>query len=192
MFRLLSTIAGLLFVSTGIAAEFGFGASFKSDETAIYFPVHIGSRVIVEPYFSFVDDESLAFSAKVSLEDTEIGVGLFGRVNPTEKASAYLGVRAAYIRSEQTVEQEISLVTPGGRTSQVVATQTENDGYSIAPTLGFEYFIIDRLTIGAEVAWEYRDLDASVNTSSPFLPGHDKTETSSNRTRTNIILRFYF
>jgi len=188
--RLLIAIAGLLLLNTVSAADFGFGASFKSGESSIYLPVHATKNFMIEPYFRLTDDELFAASSKFSTEDTIIGVGLFGVFNSVENASVYLGVRTAYLKQEQKIEQTIITVVG----SSVITTRTEQDGYSIAPTLGFEYYIINRLTIGAEVAWEYSKLDASasVDTISIPVPLNADSELKSNGTRTNIILRFYF
>jgi len=190
LFRYSVVLICLLAVNTSSAADFGFGASFKSNESTIYVPVHIGKHFMVEPFFRYEDRDSQNFGAEISSKDSIIGVGLFAVLKPLEKASVYLGARAAYVDQEQSITTPIfGVIQPNPGSS--LQRKTKQDGYSIAPTLGFEYWIIEHLTIGAEVAWEYVDLDGSYT--SNFAPSSSTSvDSKSNGTRTNIILRFYF
>lgn len=185
--KILFAIFLSLLAGTAVALDFGFGASFKSSESSIFLPVRISDNLMIEPYFRYRDSDTENATFKTSTEDLTAGMGIFGLVNPIENASVYIGIRAAYVESER----KNSPI--GFFTFPVAALKVEQDGFSVAPTLGFEYLILQQLTIGAEVAWEYKDLDGTTSGASnnPNIPAQN-ADTEDTGTRTNIILRFYF
>ena len=170
----------------------GVGASFKSNEGFIYIPVHLTKNFMLEPFLRYEDAQRDFDGSKSSRESYSIGAGFFGVFTLTEKAQVYIGVRVAYV-NESSRQPIATLVLSDGPfpVPPVVETstsKTDQDGYSIAPTLGFEYSLFDRLSIGGEVAWEITKLEGSTGSQETRL----NYDSKFNKTTTNIILRFYF
>jgi len=190
----------LLLVQTNCADELstsshkvvGVGASFKSNEGFIYIPIHLANNFMLEPFLRYEDSHLDFAGSKSASESYSIGAGFFGVFTPTEKAQVYIGARVAYVNENS--KQPISTLVlsdgpfPVPPVVETVTSKTEQDGYSIAPTLGFEYSLFDRLSIGGEVAWKLTKLEG--------LTGSQETrvnfDSKSNKTTTNIILRYYF
>lgn len=82
----------------------------------------------------------------------------------------YFGARLAYL------DYETAFFTGPSET-----LSRDGDGYSIAPTLGFEYSFNDHVSIGAEAAYFYQDVDIGY--------GADQEDSG---TDTKLILRFRF
>lgn len=184
--RVAIAIVALLVACAGHSAEFGLGASFDSDEGTIFLPVRLGEKGMLEPYFRFRDSESRTGSTEFSSEDYEFGIGLFRKWQAIEQLDVYLGLRAAYVRRDQASAALSGVVVAPGFFTSIESTL---DGYLVAPTVGFEYKLIERLTIGAEVAVEREDLsgDSGAINGQRISIDSEKTDT-----RTNVIIRFYF
>jgi len=163
------------------SADFGFGASFKSNESTIYFPIKIDQKFLLEPYVRYTDRDSVSIAGiqSISTKDLVLGFGTFWTSQPMDSASLYIGARVAYVQSEQVTRTQLGIPT----------TFTQDmDGYLIAPTVGFEYFVIERISIGGEIAYEYSNIDG--DTTSTFST--TSTEQKFSGTRTNILFRYYF
>lgn len=171
MKRTLIALSLIVFPMAAIA-DFGIGVSFKSSEAGIYLPITITPRVFVEPYFQYGhgDSESNFNSSSTNLS---VGAGLFGVSDLGDDVDFYYGARAAYLRQESSF---------GGQKSDA-------DGFSIAPTLGFQYYLTDRLSLGAEVRWEFTELSGTRTFESSDPENYNS---SGNGTRTDVLLRFYF
>jgi len=164
------------------SADFGFGVSFKSNESTIYFPIRIDQKFMLEPYVRYADRDSVSTAGiqSISTKDLALGFGAFWKSQPIDSASLYIGARAAYVQSERITTSQLGI-------SPATFTQ-DMDGYLIAPTVGFEYFVIERISIGGEIAYEYSNIDG--DTTGTFTS--TSTEQKFSGTRTNILLRYYF
>jgi hypothetical protein len=159
------------------AAEFGLGVSVQSDDSIIYAPIDINKQFRVEPSIRYQKNEfESGTGLDLETETLELAVGLFGLTGVSESLRIYYGGRLAYIDQESD-----SLVNSivGGNIFAARSTQ-EADGFRISPTLGFEYLINDRFSIGGEAEYFFQDIDG------------DSGDTESSGTDTRLIVRFKF
>lgn len=191
--------AGLL-ASVSVSAsgaEFGVGVSVQSDDAWIYAPIDITPKFRIEPSLRFVDSESeqvieggsifVPTGQTVSSDGStyEIAVGFFGLAAPHESVRLYYGARAAYIDSQS----DLRIVSRIGNADDVQEEELSSEGYRLSPTLGFEYLIGERFSIGAEAEWFYQELDFDRN---DRLSGSSSGESTSHGTDTRLIVRFRF
>jgi hypothetical protein len=179
------------------AADFGIGLSVQSDDAWIYAPIDITPRFRIEPSIRFFNGESESqtqspdFSSTVTTtvtseaETRELGIGLFGLTSVGESVRVYYGARAAYIDSES----KLRIVSRFMAFEDVEEEAASADGYRISPTLGFEYLINDRFSIGGEAEWFYQDVESEL---SRTTLNSATAESKSNGTDTRLIVRFRF
>ena len=165
-----------------LAADFGIGVSVQSDDALIYAPIDFNKQFRLEPSLRYLKDEQdFGNGLQFEQESIEVGVGLFGLTGIGESIRVYYGGRVAYVRNE--LDQTTQVVTsPIFGTAALVVRQSDSDGYRISPTLGFEYLINERLSIGAEAEYFFQDIESDDL-------GPDR-ETSGTDTR--LIVRFKF
>jgi hypothetical protein len=96
-----------------------------------------------------------------SLRNHTLGVGAFLMREPAEAVQLYYGARAAWLN------QRLS------------GSHTDN-GWSVGPVVGFEYFIGNSVSLGAEADWTYSSL------------GSGDFRVRSDSTNVNVMLRYYF
>lgn len=189
----------LMVLPMAAIADIGIGASFKSNEAGIYLPITITPRVFVEPYFryNYRDTESTLSGGAESNSDSSftslsVGAGIFGVSKLGDAVDFYYGARAAYLRQESS--STFLLINSVPNPSFALPTQEfDADGFSIAPTIGFQYFLTDRLSLGAEARWEFSELSGtSTNTGTAGTETRIDQKTRQSDTRTDILLRFYF
>jgi hypothetical protein len=181
--------------SNALAADFGVGVSVQSDDAWIYAPIDVTPKFRIEPSLRFTSSESeqqiegTIFQPDQFVENEsstyEVAVGLFGLAPVHESVRLYYGVRAAYIDSES----DLRVTLQSGSFEDVIEEELSSDGYRISPTLGFEYLINERFSIGGEAEWFYQELDIDRNTS---LTGALSGESKANGTDTRLIVRFRF
>jgi hypothetical protein len=184
--KTLSTVMIVVGLSCGampaFAADFGIGVSVQSDDALIYLPIDFNKQFRLEPSIRYLKDEQdFGNGVNFDQESIEIGVGLFGLTGVGESIRVYYGGRLAYVRNE--VDQTTQLVTGPVFGTIVLATrQSDADGYRISPTLGFEYLINERLSIGAEAEYFFQDVE-----------GDDlAADRETSGTDTRLIVRFKF
>jgi len=189
-------IVCVAFLTTSAAeADAGFGASFRSEDTTIYVPVTISKKIMIEPYLSYsrqnAHPESGPQPGATRGETKTIGVGVFGRMIPAEHFSIYYGARLAHRWDKH--ETSLTDFNTGAVTS---VGHVDVSGNTVAPTLGFQYNVLEHFTIGAEIAVEHSSRNLESGTEMPpgtSVPSLDvRLDNSSTATRTNIILRFFF
>jgi hypothetical protein len=167
-----------------------------SDDAWIYAPIDVTPRFRVEPSLRFISGESESSidgdsiftptqSSRTESSNYEFAVGLFGLAPVHESVRLYYGARAAYIRSET----DMRIVIQSGSFEDVEEQELSSDGYRISPTLGFEYMINERFSIGGEAEWFYQDVDFDRDDT---LSGAARGESKSNGTDTRLIVRFRF
>jgi len=179
-----------------LAADFGVGVSVQSNDAWIYAPIDVTPGFRIEPSIRFFDSDSesqtqsssfgvpITTSVKSAAEQREFAVGLFGKAPVGESVRLYYGARVAYIDNE--TKQRIT--TSFGSVADVAEQESSQDGYRISPTLGFEYLINQRFSLGGEAEWFYQDLDADISQADIAGTANFK----SNGTATRLIVRFTF
>jgi hypothetical protein len=180
-------IVALLLICAGTAhsataaTSAGIGVSIQSDDSLIYVPIDFNKKFRLEPSLRYSKEEShLQNDFDLESSSLELGVGLFGLTGVGEKLRIYYGGRLAYVRTEFTSSQLFASDLLGFESFTV---QQDADGYRVAPTLGFEFLINDRLSIGGEAEYFYQELDIE-------RFGRNRLQTSGTDTR--LIVRFRF
>ena len=179
------------------AADFGLGVSVQSNDAWIYAPIDITPAFRLEPSIRYFDGESESQARSLSVfrpvESTvtsdattyELAIGAFGLAPIGESVRVYYGARVAYVDSDQ----QLRIVTDLGGFQDVSEEEFSSDGYRISPTLGFEYHLSKRFSIGGEAEWFYQDIDHERSgTDSDATNGSSK----SSGTDTRLIVRFKF
>jgi hypothetical protein len=143
----------------------------------IFVPINISSRFRVEPEVGFGWGETVnAANRTQSNSVLHVGSGVFA-VTPKDRFAVYYGARVAYVRYTQ------SSVGTSGSNSFTYPTAT---GFFVAPAVGGEYFLSDRLSLGGEVQVRY--------TSSTFHAGSGSGSITAKSADTHgaFTLRFWF
>ena len=148
--------------------NYGFGAAFN--DYRFYFPMYVNQYMKIEPEFK-VSFSKATWSEKREYLDIEIGIGAFYRYSH-KQIEIYLGIRLGYLNYKSENDHTIL---------------SKESGYYLAPTLGGEYFILERFSLGAElqIRYSYRAGDTNYN---------DEPEEIKNqglRTYTYFMMRFY-
>lgn len=149
----------------------------------ILVPITITSRFRVEPEVGYYRNSATRTDQIGSSTQTftttnvnlHLGAGAFGLAS-VERFTIYYGARVAYLRSTQSSVGSVS-----GSTSSMTTP-----GWFVAPALGGEYFIWDRLSLGAEIQVRF--------TSSKTSEGGSTSTVTTTTTSTHgaVVLRFYF
>jgi hypothetical protein len=187
-------------VTASADADVGIGVSAKSDSATLYIPITAG-RFMFEPYVRASDRKSetsstvglnnllLPFGSTSKAETQRIGVGIFRLAPVAERITLYYGGRLARIDEEI----ESSSTSPGGSPLAQSLQLSSAEGHAITPALGFQFNIIERLSIGGEIGWEHTEADAvNISRSQSGSTQTSLSEISGNDTRAEIILRFFF
>jgi hypothetical protein len=157
----------------------------------ILVPINLFSRFRVESEVGGYRDSSIdetALTASVSATYTRtsslirFGVGAFG-IASKDRFSLYYGGRVGYQRYHQSSKSGSS---SSSRTDESF-TYPVIPAWVFAPTIGAEYFLSDRLSLGGEAQVRF----ISWNAVSERNPDESVSGTSSS-TRGSLVLRFYF
>lgn len=175
--RSLLAVAGLaLCSSSALAVDFGIGIAARStDDGWLYFPVDVSERFRLEPTVRYASDER--DGGRETSDIREFGLGAFGLKQLTEAGRLYFGARVAYVKSD-----ELYFVT------SVARVRDKSDGYSVAPTVGFEYLFGKHFSMGGEVAYSFQQLDREMSGWTATPSG----ELDSQGTQTRFIVRYMF
>lgn len=174
-----------LSASGALAADFGIGVSVKSEDGAIYVPVHLAEKFRLEPSVRYGSSEDTStYSSIISTADTrtwELGLGAFGLAKVSEAARIYYGARVSYFDSKITSRTVIR--TGGGSGYEIT-----QDGFGFAPTLGVEFVFAQHFSLGGEAAYVFQETDSeTVGISSP-----SSRESEEQGTQTRLIFRYMF
>lgn len=182
---LLSTLClsiAALVASGAQAAQVGLGVAdtnygFNSDwGTTVLVPINVNSSLRLEPYFSrSTYNRSNPGSWHEYGQSSALGLGVYNVQPAANNTNVLLGVRAELDRS---TDHELS-----GSTYY----RNSYNGYSLAPVLGFEYFIVKNLSIGADAAYWF-----SRETNRYNSGGSSRYYYSSSGTMTDITVKYYF
>jgi hypothetical protein len=161
-------------ISTSQATTTGVGVSVQEDGGTIYIPIDLYDWLRIEPTFGFLRSEDNDFytvsnspgTSESTTTEFDFGIGVFGRSTLRDQLQVYYGARLNYSYYKY----------------EAPFFEFKYYGYTIAPTLGLEYFIAERFSVGAEVAWFFEYLDDRDS-------GDYATSTG---TDTRLIARFFF
>ena len=171
-------LALTLAMSSSAFADVGIGVSIQSEDSRVYVPIDITESFRIEPLVRYYKNEESEGDSEYKTKYSEIGAGFFGKSGLTENLDFLYGVRVAYTK-EKRVYQYANFDRD---------LDLELDGYAIAPTIGFEYFVMEKFSIGGEVALAYTKMDGEEDDSGDKIDVDDKTT----ETDTSLNVRFYF
>ncbi|MCI0508074.1 MAG: hypothetical protein L0Z73_18495 [Gammaproteobacteria bacterium] len=161
--------------SAAYGEQFGIGVQLNTGN-AIYLPVKITDTLRIEPYFDATEQDIQQSGLTSGAESYLFGAGIFKAQRKSDNLTLYYGVRLAYVRQEFYFSSSTSVGSD------------EQDGYQIEPALGFEYFILDSVSVGGEAGYFYQKLEGtSVDSSGTY-----DMERKFTGTNTNFLLRYYF
>jgi hypothetical protein len=152
------------------------GAKRRARGPTIFVPINMSSRFRIEPEIGIGWASATNTSGRTdSTSVVHSGSGAFGLASK-DRFTAYYGARIAYIRFGQS-----STFSTGTNSF----TYPSANGFFVAPAIGGEYFLSDRLSLGGEVQVRYTrsTFDAS--------SGSGSITTKSANTRGAITLRFW-
>lgn len=191
--RNLYVAVGLALCSTSVlAADFGIGISAKSDDGILYVPIDISKSLRIEPSVRYAKSESYYdYFDQVGGDESkalEIGVGVFGVKQLTDAVHIYFGGRLAYV--------DFDTSSFYARAHGASSNHTAQDGYSVGPTVGFEFLFGEHFSLGGEASYNFVDLEGESTTwrSNPFDSDVDREdiESKSHGTDTRLVLRYMF
>ncbi len=114
---------------------------------SFYVPINVLPNLRIEPQIGYwhigANPNNVPNGTDYSLSAFSIGAGAFFYVAPATPVGFYVGGRLAVVYNKVS-----TLVTQGP--PQVIAETSETD-FSIAPTVGGEYAVLPRFTVGAEL-----------------------------------------
>ncbi len=177
-------LIGFLFstASNSSSINVGLGAEVSND-FKIYMPIDVGLMTI-EPTLAAYSRESkyenINGRTDTDIQSTEIGVGIFRRLEISEKIIIYFGSRVGYLLEENS--------------SSSLNTSNKNkiEGYTISPTFGYEYQLLNGLSIGVDTSVIYSKSEGKDSFVSSYSPNQVSIEKTFIRTSADIVLRYRF
>lgn len=115
-----------------------------------------------------------------------LGVGIFKNDPLVENTYLYYGARLGFIRKKVKDNREASLVLPA------ISSETDEDGYFIAPTIGVQYFFIPQFSAGIDMTFQYTRTDGEETTTSNGITVVVDAESTSFATTASVIVRYMF
>jgi hypothetical protein len=179
-------------------ADVGLGVSVKSGTAIVYLPVTAG-RFMFEPFVRYTDRESETTRipaapvppGTTSTELYALGIGIFRVRLPSDRIAFYYGGRLARLDERSASSSLITSTLP--IPIDPSTTSSELDGYSVAPTIGLTYSVVERVSVGVEVGWDHTELDGvSISDPSTGPPTSLNGEVEGDDIRADIIFRFSF
>ena len=169
-----------LFSSQCFAAEYGLGISVEDNDPRIFIPINITDNFRTELSLYYGASERDSSTSSSESEGYEFGLGLFGLKNLYENTQIYYGCRFLYFNGKSKYEDKSSGVffSP--------SRNSDYKAYSVAPTLGIEYFMTENIALGGEFEFHYEDSSYEYDDST------DDSDYTSTGTDTRLILRYYF
>ena len=175
----------LLFFTYNVSAQganIGLGVALN-DEIKVYLPIST-SDYIIEPTISIfkrnVDAADSGLIRGFDEDVIEVGIGIFKNNTVYENTFMYYGARIGYFTSELSTDFR----------------SDEVDGYFIMPAIGFQYYLIPKLSFGIELGLKYSKSERTI-VSIPLSAGPPISDTSTSdekrtESETEIIIRYVF
>lgn len=154
--------------------DYGVGLSVQNSDGVIRLPINISDTWRIEPSLRYSAYEQDGGFPDGDSKYMELDVGIFKKKMIADKVALLYGAKVGYLKSRSTYNEGESV--------------NKEDGYSIAPTLGVEYNIMENFSIGGEIGLQYYNSDGSeddfgddVDTSKKYIS-----------TQTGISVRYFF
>jgi len=181
----MALVVSMLGISaTAGAANVGLGVSLRQDDATIYVPIDVSKTFRIEPLLSYEQQEfeyevapNTGYTAIQERTSIRIGTGLFGVASVGDSAAMYYGGRIAYLSRKTKLSYSGTL--PSSFVPQPGSEQ-DQDGFSLAPTLGLEYRIGEHFSVAGEAMLTHSRIDG------------DGEEESNTVTSTNVVFRYRF
>jgi hypothetical protein len=173
---------GIVLLGCALSAQsqdVGIGMKWNGG-TGILIPVKLNENLMLEGSVAYSDSSDTYNggyfgNSDHTYKEMSYGVGLFWLKPMGDSVRAYLGPRVAYNQYKTTFE------------SSGVRSDSQTNTWSVAPTLGFEYFPVKHLSLGGEVGLSYAHVAGTPDSGSGGLvKAHALSTTSS------VLIRYYF
>ena len=181
MKKYLALSLALMSSATLAQVQTGVGVSVQDSGSKIYVPINITKEFRIEPTFSYAQQNSDREDySEFEFKTYELGIGLFGVKAIASEFNFLYGLNLGLSRgsSENTYDDSDSKY------------ESEMKGVSLSHIVGFEYYFVENISIGSEVALVYSKLD--ITDSSSFDDDEDKSSQKTITTDTSLNIRFYF
>lgn len=191
MRKLYVAVALVACSGSAVAADFGVGISARSDDGFVYVPIDITKSFRIEPSIRYLSSEqTFTQSSGQDTQETdqwELGVGVFGLKQVTDAAHIYYGARLAYVDVQSTTVDQ-------GSFGLTLYSESDQDGYRIGPTVGFEYIFGGHFSVGGEASYTFLDVEgeSTARIGNNLSQSTLKTEQKTNGTQTRLIFRYMF
>ena len=172
--HLIAGLATLICIQAQAAeVDAGVGISIESDDSTIYIPIDIGDSIRIEPGVRYSETE---IGKQLKADVLDLSVGVFKLLPIRESIRLYFGGRLAYVQAE----------ILDNYPNDLFDSKSDEDGYRISPTLGFEYEVTERFSVGGEAEWFYLDMDRDSGLNVPEVNRKEQG------TETRVLFRFKF
>ncbi len=180
MNRMTATLAVALGLPLAAQAQApGLGVRINGDVgSTLYVPVKVNDAFMIEgtlSYLHFKNDAGVGNLSSYRTTSTEVGAGFFWLKSLGESTRLYAGPRVSYGKAS----------TVYGATPE---QRADSKGWTVAPTLGVEYFPLRNISIGGEIGASYGH---ATGDRSDFT-GNQSVKSTQASTVSSVILRYYF
>jgi len=165
-------------------ASIGLGVSLTGDGQAIYFPIKANNGLLIEPYISYSSFNNDNEWHEIDNKDQAVGIGVMKSVANQQPLQFYYGIRLAAIKGEDKFQDIYHRIK----------SKTKTTGYSLAPTIGFEYPIMDNFSLSGEASYYFsKEKHVMTETYNSYGNSFSRESTSRSRsTETKLIFRYMF
>lgn len=181
------------------AGDVGLGVSINSFDTAVYLPIRFTQGLSLEPFIRYNSGKEknepveYGYSYNDESSSLDIGMGLFKAQDVSEKVNVYYGVRFSYTKTKN----EYSYYYKSEYNYyDNPSFKTDISGYTVAPTLGFNYSLTPDFLVGLEAEWYYSDIDGKAKgySGDPEVYNIEEydVEEKSKGTNTRVFVRYFF
>jgi len=188
IFKVILFVTPILVASSQAKGEetaHGLGAEIN-DYLTIYLPIKL-ENYLIEPSISFNtrDNSSInsAESNENDYEEAKIGVGIYKIKTITNSTNLYYGMRIGYVNQEYNYS---SVTTFENK------TESESQGYFVAPTLGIEHNLSKIISIGIDASFLHTNTDGKRTDSTSSSSVTFNTKNTDTITKAVVVMRYYF
>lgn len=169
-------------------ASLGVGISATEQGGTIYLPIRM-QNLMIEPMFSYSSGETqnkseYDYVSKSEYSEYTIGLGVYLIKGIISNTDLLVGLRGAYINTEQESRTENPYSSQG--------SSTEADGFLIAPTIGVEYRFNDHVSAGIYTALEFVKLSGDTKSFEDLYVVNGDYERRIKSTATDLYVKYYF
>ena len=185
-------ILSLIVSIPSVAAETRVGIGALVDSSPGFFIPIETNGWLIEPSISAKKSKTDTINlvdntrSKRDSRTATLGVGIFKNDPLVENTYLYYGARLGFIRRRVKDNREASLVLPA------ISSETDEDGYFIAPTIGVQYFFIPQFSAGIDMTFQYTRTDGEETTTSNGITVAVDAESTSFATTASVIVRYMF